>query len=95
MYANFIKRFVLVFLLIFASSIFAYDYASLPQIVKDNIVKQYDGENIKIISVRKMGKRFRIIIQTESGKDKVVVSKKGKILSISEYLADMEPTGGC
>jgi len=95
MFASYIKRSVLVFLLIFASCAFAFDYASLPQVVKTNIAKQYEGEDIKIISVRKTGKRYRIIIQTESGKDKVVVNKKGKIISISEYLGDIEPTGGC
>ncbi len=95
MYVSMIKRIVFVAFLIFASYAFAYDYASLPQVIRTNIAKQYDGENIKILSVRKMGKKFRIIIQTESGKDKVVVNKKGKILSISEYLKDLEPTGGC
>ncbi|MFK5881807.1 MAG: hypothetical protein QM482_06300 [Sulfurospirillum sp.] len=95
MYMMFIKRLFFVVLLVFASSASAYDYALLPEIVKTNIAKQYEGEDIKILSVRKMGAKFRIIIKTESGKDKVVVTKKGKILSISDYLAGMEPSGGC
>jgi hypothetical protein len=82
-------------MLIFTTSAFAYDYASLPEIVKTNITKQYEGENIKILSVRKMGTKFRIIVKTESGKDKVVVTKKGKIMSISDYLKGMEASGGC
>ncbi len=89
-------KFLIIFcLLIFSTSAFAYDYSKLPKIVKTNVEKYYDGQDIKVISVRKMGAKFRIIIQTDSGKDKVVVNKKGKILNISEYLKGMEATGGC
>ena len=91
----FIKFLVFIVLLVFTSSAFALDYASLPEVVKTNISKQYSGENIKILSVRKMGAKYRIIIKTESGKDKVVVNKRGKILSISDYLQGMEASGGC
>ncbi len=91
----FIKFLVFIVLFVFTSSAFALDYASLPEVVKTNISKQYSGENIKILSVRKMGTKYRIIIKTESGKDKVVVNKRGKILSISDYLQGMEASGGC
>ncbi len=92
---NSIKCLVLIVLLVFTSSAFAFDYASLPGIVKTNIAKQYKGEDIKILSVKKMGAKYRIIIKTESGKDKVLVNKRGKILSISDYLQGMEASGGC
>ena len=95
MLSKYIKHFMFISMLIFTTSAFAYDYASLPEIVKTNIAKQYEGEDIKVLSVRKMGKKFRIIIKTESGKDKVVVTKKGKILSITDYLKGMEASGGC
>jgi hypothetical protein len=95
MFLKYIKNITFILLFIFATSAFAYDYASLPEIVKTNITKQYEGENIKVLSVRKMGKKFRIIIKTESGKDKVVVTEQGKILSISDYLKGMEASGGC
>ncbi len=91
----FIKCFSFIVLFVFTNSAFALDYSSLPEIVKTNITKQYSGEDIKILSVKRKGSRYTIIIKTESGKDKVVVTRKGKILSISEYLKGMEPTGGC
>ncbi len=91
----FIKCFSFIVLFVFTNSAFALDYSSLPEIVKTNITKQYSGEDIKILSVKRKGSRYAIIIKTESGKDKVVVTRKGKILSISEYLKGMEPTGGC
>ncbi len=95
MFLKSFKSIILIFLFIFTTSAFAYDYAKLPEIVKTNVAKQYAGEDIKVLSVRKMGTKFRIIIKTESGKDKVVVTKKGKILSISDYLKGMEASGGC
>jgi len=68
----------------------------IPQIVKSSIVKQYDGENIDFISIKKIsGTKFKVIIKTEYGKDKVIVNKKGKIFSISEYLEGLDPSGGC
>jgi len=91
----FIKYLVFIVLLVFTNSAFAQDYSSLPEIVKTNIAKQYSGEDIKVLSVKTEGAKYTIIIKTESGKDKVVVTRKGKILSISEYLKGMEPTGGC
>jgi len=89
------KSIILLSLFIFTTSSFALDYAKLPEIVKTNITKQYKGKKIKVISVKSMGSKFRIIIKTQSGKDKVVVTKKGKILSISDYLKGMEASGGC
>ncbi|NOX16042.1 MAG: hypothetical protein GXP61_08470 [Epsilonproteobacteria bacterium] len=91
----FLKYLIIFFLLVFSTSAFAYDYSKLPQIVKTNIEQYYKNQDIKVISVRKMGIKFRIIIKTESSKDKVMVDKKGKILSVSEYLKAMEATGGC
>jgi len=73
-----------------ATSAFAFDYAKLPNIVKANIKKQYKGATIKILFVTKKGTHFMLIIQTESEKDEVIVTKKGKILSIDEDLSDME-----
>ncbi len=95
MFKDTIKGLILVLVFVFSTSAYAFDYAKLPEIVKTNITKQYSGEEIKILSVKKMGKKFRIIIKTEDGKDKVIVTKKGKILSISDYLEGMEATGGC
>jgi len=95
MFRDVSKGLILVLVFVFSTSVFAFDYAKLPEIVKTNITKQYSSENIKILSVKKMGKKFRIIIKTEDGKDKVIVTKKGKILSISDYLKGMEATGGC
>ncbi len=91
----FIRFLVFIVLLVFTTSAFAYDYAKLPEIVKTNVAKQYAGEDIKVLSVRKIGSKFRIIIKTESGKDEVIVNKRGKILSISDYLKGMEASGGC
>ncbi len=95
MFRDAIKGVILVLVFVFSTSAYAFDYAKLPEIVKTNITKQYSGEKIKILSVKKMGKKFRVIIKTEDGKDKVIVTKKGKILSISDYLEGMEATGGC
>jgi len=95
MFLKYIKHFILIFMLIFTTSAFAFDYAKLPEIVKTNIAKQYKGEKTKVLSVKKKGSKFRIIIKTQSGKDKVIVTKKGKILSISDYLKGMEASGGC
>ncbi len=91
----FIKCLSFIVLFVFTNSAFALDFSLLPEIVKTNITKQYNGKDIKILSIKSKGLRYTIIIKTKSGKDKVVVTKKGKILSISEYLKGMEPTGGC
>jgi len=95
MLKSLLRYFVLLVMLLFSTSVFALDYSKLPEIVKINIEKQYNGEEIQIISVKKEGYKFIVIIQTEFGKDKVVVNKKGKILSISDYLEGLEPSGGC
>lgn len=68
----------------------------IPKIIKSSIIKQYDGEDIDFLSIKKIGNtKFKVIIKTEYGKDKVIINKKGKILSISEYLEGLDPSGGC
>jgi len=55
MFRDILKGLILSLMFVFSTSIFAFDYAKLPEIVKKNITKQYSGENIKILSVTKMG----------------------------------------
>ncbi|WP_458700442.1 hypothetical protein ACKGJI_11405 [Sulfurospirillum sp. 1307] len=89
-FINKFLSFILIISLTIASDI------KIPQTIKSSILKQYEGEDIKFLSIKKIGSvKFRVIIQTEYGKDKVIINKKGKIFSISEYLNDLEPTGGC
>ncbi len=95
MFTKYIKHLIVILFLVFTTFAFAFDYSKVPEIVKTNITKQYAGTQIKILSVSKVGAKFIIIIKTESGKDKVVVNKNGKILSISDYLNEMEASGGC
>ena len=95
MFRDILKGLILSLMFVFSTSIFAFDYAKLPEIVKKNITKQYSGENIKILSVTKMGGKFKIIIKTEDEQDIVIVTKQGKILSISASLMGLETEGGC
>jgi len=68
----------------------------IPQIVKSSIIKQYDGENIDFLSIKYIGnQKYKVIVKTEYGKDKIIINKKGKIFSISEYLEGLDPSGGC
>ncbi len=91
-------RYILKILLLVLFSfwpVYALDKSKLPPVVKQSIIKQYGKIDIKILSVKKNAGKFVIIVKTKEGKDKVVITKKGKILSISDYLEGMEPTGGC
>ncbi len=91
-----IHKYLSVFLILSFISILVAKEITIPQIMKSNIIKQYDGEEIEFLSIKKVSaSKYSIIIQTEFGKDKVVINKKGKILSISEYLEGLDPSGGC
>ncbi len=91
-----LHKYLSVFLILSFISILVAKEITIPQIMKSNIIKQYDGEEIEFLSIKKVSaSKYSIIIQTEFGKDKVVINKKGKILSISEYLEGLDPSGGC
>jgi len=89
------KKFLTILLMISFTTLTAQDI-KLPQIVKSSIIKQYEGEEITILTIKKISSvKYSVIIKTELGKDKVIVDKKGKIYSISEYLEGLDPSGGC
>jgi len=86
----------LVALLLLSFTVLTAQDIKLPQIVKSSIIKQYEGEEITILTIKKISSsKYSVIIKTEFGKDKVIVDKKGKIYSISEYLEGLDPSGGC
>ena len=90
-----IKYLTVTLFFIVATSLFAQNNPPLPDRIKTKIEKYYGSETIKIISIKKANSGFTIIIKTHSGRDKVVVDQKGNIISIAEYLEDVEPSGGC
>ena len=91
-----LHKYLSVFLILSFISILVAKEITIPQIMKSNIIKQYDGEEIEFLSIKKISSsKYSIIIKTEFGKDKVVINSKGKILSISEYLEGLDPSGGC
>jgi protein-disulfide isomerase len=96
MFKRFISIFILTTLLIGSSALLAKDNIQVPSVIKSSIIKQYGQAKIKILSIKKIkSKKYQVIVKTDTGKDKVIITKKGKILSISDYLVGMEPSGGC
>lgn len=81
--------------LLFSIAALASNFSKLPKPIQKSLHKYYKSQNIKVLSVKRKSGKYTIIIQQDSGKDKVIVTKKGKILSISDYLGDMQPSGGC
>ncbi len=89
------KKLFIIFFLISLSFVFAKDI-SIPKTIKSSIIKQYAQSKIKFLSIKKIkSKRYQVIVKTDTGEDKIVITIKGKILSISDYLVNMEPEGGC
>ena len=85
----------IIFTLLFSIVALASDFSKLPELIQKSLHKYYKNQNIQVLSVKRKNSKYTIIIQNDSGKDKVIVTKKGKILSISDYLGDMQPSGGC
>ena len=95
MYLKPFRNTMITLVLLFSTSLFALDLSKLPQGVQDSIHKYYENQKIKVISIIRKAEKYTLIIKTKLGKDKVVVTNKGKILNISEYLIGIEATGGC
>lgn len=95
MYLKLFRSTMITLVLLFSTSLFALDLSKLPQGVQDSIYKYYKNQKIKVISITRKTEKYILIIKTKSGKDKVVVTNKGKILNISEYLIGIETIGGC
>lgn len=95
MYIKRLKSFIVLSVLLSSISVFGIDFSKLPIQVQNAVHKYYNNKSIKLLSAKRKDKIYTLVIQTESGKDQVTVNKKGKILSISDYLGDMQPTGGC
>jgi len=91
----FYKSLAIALFLFWGSSAFAMDYSELPQAVQASVSRQYHGQAIKVLSVKKVNDSFVLIIKTPSGTDKVTVNGDGKITAISDYLQGIEPSGGC
>ena len=90
-----LNKYLIILLIISFTTLVAQEI-KLPQIAKSSIIKQYEGEEITISAIKKISSvKYSVIIKTEFGKDKVIVDKKGKIYSISEYLEGLDPSGGC
>ncbi len=71
------------------------EYSELPQAVQASVSQQYNGQDIKVLSVKAVNGSYVLIIKTATGTDKVTVNGDGKITAISEYLQGIEPSGGC
>ncbi len=96
MFKKFINIFLLITLLISSNTLCAKDNIQIPPIIKSSIIKQYGETKIKFLSIKKVNsKEYQVILKTDTGKDKVIITKKGEIISISDYLVGMEPSGGC
>ena len=95
MYLKLFRNTMITLVLVFSTSLFALDLSKLPQGVQDSIHNYYKNQKIKVMSITRKETKYTLIIKTKSGKDKVVVTNKGKILNISEYLIGIETTGGC
>jgi len=90
-----VKKYLLIFLL-GLSILFAVDKVEIPPVVKSSIVKQYDGKEIQFLFIKNIGgTKYQVIIKIDDRKEKVIIDNKGKIFSISDYLNDIEPSGGC
>ena len=95
MWRKAIKIIFMFFILLFSLNMSASDFSKLPESVQKSLHKYYKDRKIKVLSVKIENDKYIIIIRQDSSKDKVVVTKKGKILSISDYLVGIQPTGGC
>ncbi len=89
------KTVFILFVLLFSIMALASNFSKLPGPIQKSLHKYYKSQKITVVSVKRKSGKYTIIIQYDSGKDKVIVTKKGKILSISDYLGDMQPSGGC
>ena len=89
------KTVFILFTLLFSIMALASNFSKLPEPIQKSLHKYYKSQKIKVLSVKRKSGKYTIIIQQDSGKDKAIVTKKGKILSISDYLGDMQPSGGC
>jgi len=52
-------------------------------------------KTLRYFLLQRWGGKFKIIIKTEDEQDIVIVTKQGKILSISASLMGLETEGGC
>ena len=85
MHRKILKIIFTLLLLSFSINASAFDFSKLPESVQKSLHKYYKDQKIKVLSVKTEKDKYIIIIQQDEGKDKVIVTKDGKLLSVSDY----------
>lgn len=88
---SYIKNFICILIFTCSTHIFADESSIIETIIKPSITKHFINEKIKFIFISKIGThKYYAIIRYREFQDRIILTEKGKILSIEEDLDSIE-----
>jgi len=88
---SYIKNFICILLFTCSTHIFADENSIIETIIKPSITKHFVNEKIKFLFISKIAAhKYYVIIKYRNFQDRIILTDKGKMLSIEEDLNAME-----